>query len=245
MLKQLTYLWNAQRFGVPSMRRASFQMPQSVKIRGRRVPISYPREHGIANDFITCCMSDDYGLAGLRGPVRRILDLGSNVGFFALAARARFPRATIHAYEPNPRALEHLRENAGRCDITVFAEAVGDRDGSVEIIDDGDSNQARTSSSASGAVPLVPLSRAVDRLGAAVDLAKIDCEGAEWDMFREPSGWQCIRNLRMEYHLWGRHEYREVMGQLAELGFSITHHSPSGEWGTVWARRRVGGVSAH
>lgn len=244
MRVQLTYVSNALRYGIPSMRRATFQMPQSVKLRGRRVRINYPDEQGIANDFITCCMIDEYGLGRVWGQVRTILDLGSNVGFFALAARARFPRATIHAYEPNPRTLPYLRDNVAGGGIRVFAEAVGDRDGSVEIVDRGDSNLARTSASPSGAVPLIPLSRAVDRLGVVVDLAKIDCEGAEWDMFRDTAGWKAIRNLRMEYHLWGRHEYQEVKERLAQLGFTVTRHNSSGEWGTVWASRRFVSVSS-
>ena len=238
MFIQLRYLSNAMRFGVPSLRRATFRMPRSVRIGGRSLQLSYPSEQGISADFVTCCMVDEYGLSRISGPVHTILDLGSNVGFFSLAARARFPAAAIHAYEPNPRVLRHLRPNAEACGVKVFAEAVGDRAGCVTMTERGDSNQARTRAVESGDIPLVALSTAVARLGGRVDLAKIDCEGAEWEMFQDVQAWTGIRQLRMEYHLWQRHEYRELSSKLTELGFRIERHSPSGEWGTIWAARR-------
>ena len=232
---QLTYIANAIRFRVPSLRRATFRTPRSVRLGSRSVPLVYPDEGGVGNDFVTCFMVDDYGLGRVRGPVRTILDIGANIGFFSLAARAHFPGAAIDAYEPNPRVLPYLRRNASVCAVRVCAEAVADRAGTVSIIESGDSNQARTQEG--GEVPLIALSTAVERLGGVVDLAKIDCEGAEWDMFRDERGWRGIRQLRMEYHLWGRHAYREVSDRVAALGFYITHHRPSGQWGTLWAER--------
>src|SRR6201996_829519 len=118
---QMRYVSNAWRFGVPSLRRATFKMPDSIRVGNQRLELAYPRERGVVADFITCCMVDEYGLSRATGPIRTILDLGANVGFFALAARVHFPDAAIHAYEPNPRTLEFLRPNAAGCGVTVFA----------------------------------------------------------------------------------------------------------------------------
>jgi FkbM family methyltransferase len=239
---KIRYLVNARRFGLP-VRRRSFSLPQEIRIGVTRVPLAHPAERGIENDFLTCFMADEYGLWHARGPVKTILDIGSNVGFFAMAARARFSGATVHAYEPNPRVLPFLRQNAAACRVEVFAEAVGDQEGVVTIVDMGDSNQARTSSSGTSGVkaPQVSLSTAVNRIGGSVDLAKFDCEGAEWQLFQDAEPWRQIRSVRMEYHLWGRHLYREVEQALGTLGFFIEHHAPAlgGEWGTVWAARRT------
>jgi FkbM family methyltransferase len=187
-----------------------------------------------------CLVEDGYGLEEFRESPSAILDIGANQGFFALAARNFFSDATIHCYEPNLRILPILEKNAEAVRAHVFREAVGAAAGTVFLEESGDSNQARTSSLANGmAVPQVSLRTAVERLGGRIDLAKIDCEGAEWEMFADPEPWKSIRNLRMEYHLMDRREFSEVHARLCSFDFEIFHHEPSGDWGTVWARRGV------
>jgi FkbM family methyltransferase len=232
---------NARRYGIDFVRRRNFAVPAHIRIGSRRVAISYPAEDGVRNDFLTCFLDDEYGLRHVRGPVRTVLDIGSNVGFFAMSARARFPEAIVHAYEPNPRILPFLKANTAECRVEVFADAVGDRDGIVNVIVSGDSNQTRVSTSAGiseESAALVPLSTAVRRLGGLVDVAKIDAEGAEWEMFSDATAWKGIRQVRMEYHLWGQRSYPEVAASLDKLDFDIEHHVASGEWGTVWALHR-------
>jgi hypothetical protein len=43
-----------------------------------------------------------------------ILDIGANVGQFALAAALHFPGATIHSFEPLPDTFSELVKNIGR-----------------------------------------------------------------------------------------------------------------------------------
>jgi FkbM family methyltransferase len=237
-LTHLRRLSNARRLGIPFTRRSAFQMPRSIRLGRQWVDVSHPDESGIAADFLTCFIDDGYGLGRVEGPVRTIADIGANVGFFSMAARAAFPVAEIHAYEPNPRILPHLAKNAEAARFRAWTEAVGATSGFISIEDTGDSNQARTtlaSASAPG-IPQVPLSTVVERLGGQIDLAKIDCEGAEWEMFADSAAWRRIRLVRMEYHLWGRHVFAEVRESLHRLGFEIHHHESDLEWGTVWCR---------
>src|SRR4051812_365704 len=50
------------------------------------------------------------GLAALHGaPVRRVLDLGANIGLFGAWARLHWPQAEIDAVEPDRHNLEVLR----------------------------------------------------------------------------------------------------------------------------------------
>ena len=211
-----------------------------MRLDGKTVAVTAPDEFGARMDFLVCFIDDEYGLRRVNDAVATVVDIGSNVGFFSLAARDRFPGATIHAYEPNPRTLTYLARNAAAADVQVFPEAVGASAGSVWLEDVGDSNQARISDGAKAGtrVPQVPLTQVVDRLGGSIDLAKIDCEGAEWEMFQNPEPWRSIRLLRMEYHLWKRRTFAQVVDALSGLGFTTHHHRPdaSGEWGTVWAR---------
>jgi FkbM family methyltransferase len=229
-------LWNARRYGVRFRRRATFQLPETIRLRGQTRPLAAPQEQAARCDFVTCLLSDEYGLAGIRFPVRTIADLGANVGFFALAARAHFPGARLHCYEPNPRVHPYLEQNTAGLKVEVFREAVGAREGWVRVEDRGESNAATTAPASDG-VAQVALGTVVARLGGEVDLAKIDCEGAEWDLFTEPAPWRHIRHVRMEYHLREGRTYAEVAAALERLGFRLEHHRPEGRMGTVFASR--------
>lgn len=242
VLSSIGRIVRARRFDVPFLRRASFRMPEAIRLGKASVRIAHPQDRGVANDFLGCFIDDGYGLSRIRRPLTAIADIGANVGFFSMAARSYFPNATIHAYEPNPRILPFATENASSARFQLYAEAVGARVGSVFIEDAGDSNQARTvASGGSGCqIPQVSLATVVERLGGHVDLAKIDCEGAEWEMFTDSAPWRAISLVRMEYHLWGRHDFQEVRASFERVGFEIEYHVSSGEWGTVWCRNLHG-----
>lgn len=239
IFQRLQQIRNARSFGVPFLRHSRFQVPSKIRLGQRTIELSYPDEVGIWNDFIVCFIHDEYGLRQLPSSVATIIDIGANVGFFSLAARALFPKATIHAYEPNSRTLAYLQKNAAAGGFDVFGEAVGANEGWVTIEDAGDSNQARTSASADAqGVRQVPLATIVERAGGQIDFAKIDCEGAEWDLFRDTASWKRIGEVRMEYHLAGGHTYDDVEQSLRGLGFEIYLHVPAESWGMVWARNR-------
>ena len=228
---------NARRFGVKFFRRGTFKMPDQIRLGNCFTKLHTPAEHGALHDFVSCFIEDEYGLSSLPNQPSTILDIGANIGFFALAARTYFPSSTIHCYEPNPRIIPFLNQNLSLNGFKIYPEAVGAMNGHAFIQELGDSNQARTSQSCEGAskISQSSLELAVERLGGKVDLAKIDCEGAEWEMFTSPMPWKSIRYLRMEYHLWGKHDFSQVRDNLKNLGFIITHHTPSEGWGIIWA----------
>lgn len=239
IVDHLRRIRNARRFGIPFYRRAALKMPAHVRVGARDIPLAYPQESGVRNDLVTCFIDDEYGLWSSNFEARSVADIGANMGFFSVAARARYPDCTIHAYEPNPRVVPYLSSNAAPARVTVFAEAVGAADGFVHIADDVNSNQARTVDAGSAGIRQVSLAEVVRRLGGRIDLAKIDCEGAEWDMFTAPEPWRSIRALRMEYHLWGQRSFSDVQRALEGLGFDIHRHNSSDGFGTVWARNRA------
>ena len=51
---------------------------------------------------------------GFDGVGLDILDIGANVGSFALWASARWPGSTVTSYEPHPGTYELLRRNTDR-----------------------------------------------------------------------------------------------------------------------------------
>ncbi|MGH9590967.1 MAG: FkbM family methyltransferase [Terracidiphilus sp.] len=228
---------NGLRFGVVYLRARWFKMPRKIHAAGKSISLQYPPEVGVETDFIGCFIRNEYGLRRRLADVRTIVDVGANAGFFSVAARGRYPRATIHAYEPNPRVLPFLNANVSELGIRVFPEAVGISDGFASIEDDGPSNLARTHTSGDGGIPMVGFEKAIQRIGGQVDLLKLDCEGAEWDLFQSAHCWRNIRNLRMEYHLFHRETFAQVDETLRGLGFKIIHTRHEVGFGILWATR--------
>jgi FkbM family methyltransferase len=236
--RQVECTANGLRFGFLFVRARWFRMPRQIRVAGRKLPLHYPKESGVQNDFFACVIRNEYGLRHRLHDVRTILDIGANIGFFSIAARGSYPLAKIHAYEPNPRVIPILESNVAPLGIEIHAEAVGAREGRARILDAGDSNQARTQASDAGEIPQVSLEKAIERMGGMVDLLKLDCEGAEWDLFRANHAWKLVRNIRMEYHLFQGETIAQVEQTLSGLGFEVMRLQPGPGFGMIWARAR-------
>jgi FkbM family methyltransferase len=62
-----------------------------------------------------------------------IIDVGANIGQFAVAATRMFPEASVHSFEPDSRSLEKLRRNVAGRNVTVYPVAVGAVDGELSL----------------------------------------------------------------------------------------------------------------
>lgn len=63
---------------------------------------------------------------------KTILDIGANVGQFAVAAAKLFPDATIYSFEPDPDTVQTLRKNVSSLErVKVHELALGDEPGEV------------------------------------------------------------------------------------------------------------------
>jgi FkbM family methyltransferase len=127
-----------------------------------------------------------------RTPLK-IVDLGANIGLFAVAMLGRYPGSTVTAFEPdeqNAEVLEHV------IDATQVIRAVAAaKDGTVGFSSGG--------FGVSHTDPAGEEVRAVDvfpYLGAA-DLAKIDIEGSEWELLADERFAELPTPvLHVEYH---------------------------------------------
>ena len=66
-----------------------------------------------------------------------VIDIGANIGMFALWTQPQIPRGRLICIEPNPRALECLSMNVRRNDlrnVTIVAAAAGGDDGTMELV---------------------------------------------------------------------------------------------------------------
>ena len=192
--------------------------------------------------FTEIYFHDCYGLGTLSQAPATILDVGGNVGFFSMVARHHYPHATIHCYEPNRALSSALEAHLAPFNVRVFLEGVGLRAGRVRLELRGGSLHSVTKEAAGGDVVLTSFATAVDRIGNQVDLLKLDCEGAEWEILQDAASLRRVKMLTMEYHLWARpgSSVQDLEALLARHGFMITHHQPidGATWGLMWAQKR-------
>ena len=170
-------------------------------------------------------LDDPYQLRNIRGPVHSVIDIGANIGFFSLLARLHFPEAVIHCYEPNPALLSIVRANTGALRIEVHGEGVGAREMTAVMRCNGDTLEGALvpATAGEGGIPIVPFATALRRIGGSVDLLKMDCEGAEWDILQDQASLQQARMIAMEYHLDGGPDRTllKLLHTLKSAGFRI------------------------
>jgi FkbM family methyltransferase len=211
------------RCGMLVGRSRNLRLPGSILVGRQRQSLYLPDEDGVRNMFLEILLSDVYGLERRgRNAFTAVLDVGANVGLFAVAARRLHRHAVIHAYEPNLDVGPYLSVQLRVARATWFREAVGGKAarGRLEVYP-GESGLTQCVPDESGPVPIVSLATAVERLGR-VDLAKIDCEGSEWAMFDGAEPWKSIHELALEYHLSDGHTVDEAVDRVRALGFGVT-----------------------
>lgn len=124
---------------------------------------------------------------------RVILDIGSNIGASILFFHERFPSARIYGFEPHPETFRILQANVGSIpSVEIFNYALGAVDAQVSAAFDGVDFSGLVAKPGCvgppGAATIVECD--VKHAGEVmknldltqVDLIKIDCEGAEYDV---------------------------------------------------------------
>jgi FkbM family methyltransferase len=185
-----------------------------------------------------------------------ILDLGANIGVFAIYAATTARNVRIYAYEPLPEFYELMRENVRlnkhtdtvECfNYAVCGEATT-RDIYVAGTDfffptfvspsNGDEKATRLK------VHCTTLAEILDANQLEhVDLLKMDIEGAEYEVFCQtpPRYFERIKEIRMEYHNLDTKERNvaRLKDFLSNHGYHITReqiNTPTN--GNLWARRK-------
>ena len=135
-------------------------------------------------------------ILGRRSPLQ-ILDLGANIGLFAIAMLGRYPGSTVTAFEPDPQNAEVLQRviAASPESWTLVQAAAAARDGTVGFTSGG--------FGISHTAPEGEQVQAVDVFPhlASADLAKIDIEGSEWELLADERFARLPTPvLHLEYH---------------------------------------------
>jgi FkbM family methyltransferase len=138
------------------------------------------------------------------GPV--ILDIGANIGAFALWAMGRWPGCRLHCYEPLPSNFEMLRSNLAHLEgrsVSLYPFAIGDPGRSRLFLGRNNCGEASffdLGEQSSESVEVV--TRGPEILPRA-NIIKIDAEGSEIEIL---SGLGEVDSdlVLLEYHSEGR-----------------------------------------
>lgn len=140
----------------------------------------------------------ELGLSLVRAP-GLVLDVGSNIGAYAVPWAGRCPQAIVHCFEPHPASLARLRRNVelNGLDARVHLHALALSDTTGEAVlhairaDDGNQGLSTLRPDILGSAASTPLSVPVRRLDdvlagetSPVRLIKVDVQGHELEVLR-------------------------------------------------------------
>jgi FkbM family methyltransferase len=182
-----------------------------------------------------------------------IVEIGANVGTFAIYAAAADPSVRIYSYEPIPENYEvlinNITENGFEDRVKAFNLGVAGTSGKREFYFLASSPEhsfiKADGSSRSVTVDCLSL---IDVLNsnslAKVDLLKINAEGAEYEiLYSAPK--ECfdrIDEIRMEYHDGKnieKHDLGHLKGFLEQSGYVTTHlYQHTTDEGFIWLKKR-------
>jgi FkbM family methyltransferase len=170
-------------------------------------------------------------LQALAVGARTIVDVGANVGFFALSLAASSD-AVVHAVEPQPRLADLIEKSARASNlldhIQLHRFALSDHDGEADfIIDEGNLGGSRIASDNDSLtaiqVPLRNGSDFLDSLGvSSIDLMKVDVEGHEAQIFRSIETWIAKQRIRaIVFETRGHGEDDTAMQLVGQHGYQL------------------------
>jgi FkbM family methyltransferase len=163
-----------------------------------------------------------------------VVDVGANIGAFAVTASRAAANGRVFAFEPEPENFALLCDNVDRngChNVTPVRAAVADTTGEVALsLSEGNSSghSLRRDHGGDGVVvPAVALGRLLEEYRIdRCDFLKLDCEGAEYEiLYGLPKEYfPRIRRVALEYHAnpdEKRGKGDELVAFLRGVGFRV------------------------
>jgi FkbM family methyltransferase len=186
------------------------------------------------------------------GGFQTIVDIGANIGCFMLYAAQLNPNGKIYCFEPERKNFAVLNRNIELNDLThrvaAYQLAVADTVGTAKMnlgMSPLHSLYGPRESSQQEVMCTTLMKLMNDNSIEIIDLLKLNCEGAEYDILgRCPAGvFARINNIRLEYHKRQNIERdaRYLITLLKGQGFAIQRVTQyKHESGFIWASRMQG-----
>jgi FkbM family methyltransferase len=204
-----------------------------------------------SQDFVEVAhvmLGNEYRLPERFGPDDVVIDVGANIGSFAVAALARGAGKVV-AVEPSAANYDLLVHNFERywdranvLHVAVWAPGVA----SVPFEEQGWHTSMGRVGGSGPAVRTITLDRLIELYGP-VRFLKLDCEGAEWPILHTAERLGQVREIAAEVHpsiAVDGYDCRPeaLVRRLTEIGFVVEYHPGphEGSNGLLFARRKEG-----
>jgi FkbM family methyltransferase len=131
-----------------------------------------------------------------------IVDIGANVGGFAIWALSRWPGGFVHCYEPLPANFTLLAENIGQLSgsqVALYPFAIGDPARRRLFLGRNNAGEASLYELGEQSSEWVEVETKAPDVLPRADILKIDAEGAEMDILSR-MGTIDVDVLMLEYH---------------------------------------------
>lgn len=192
--------------------------------------------------FYECCIRKDYFPKEIKIEAGdRVLDIGGNFGAFTLMAAKKVGiQGIVHSYEPSPDSFSRIRAHVdlnGIENTQIMNCAVGGENGTttlyvhkksalsstIKIIDGRKMDQSRPI-----AVEVISISAVLNKLKGEIALIKIDCEGAEYEIFEriERDDLSRVRAVMVETHNVPGKSRDAIEAKLRENNFLVMSGNP-------------------
>lgn len=201
-------------------------------VRGGTLDLSVVNEQAFSNPYLGS------GYVTLNAD-SVVIDVGANIGDFAVMAARQCPAGRVVAVEPL-RSAGRMIEVQARLNslnnITWVHAVLSDRTGTSvanRLDSQYDTAEGAAEQVESRTLPQLIADLQLDR----IDLLKLDCEGAEWDIL--PSAEAVlphVRQIAMEFHCERGWTVEKLASWLRSRGFVVRHTEGPG-MGLLWARR--------
>ena len=171
-----------------------------------------------------------------------VMDVGANMGDFAIQAAARCPSGRVYAVEPMSEYASLLETNKKLnrlSNIEIIRVALGDHEGEITLsIAGAESSAFFDGATNTETARLTTLPQLMHDCGLErIDLLKMDCEGSEWDIL--PAAQEVlprIRQICMEVHPARGCTAAKLADWLRGNGYEVRYNEPPAK-SILYARR--------
>ena len=216
-------------FGYLCVRLKQPGKPQEVYLRFHELRLLVDVSRGEISSYWEIWEQNEYeAMASFRGfDATCIVDIGGNIGCYAIRQGLRARHGRILTFEPTPSVFRRLKyniENNNLVNVIPIHAAISDKNGTVFFEETPLSINCRVVSKQNNSTITVPcetLDHAMERLGVeSIDILKVDTEGHEKAVFMGATKTlPRVERVVVEIHNDFRSEKKVIDAMLEPFGF--------------------------